>query len=149
VIFSRKYFYDFIFPSLAVIRHVTYFMQHGHEELAYKVLGEYVLANVRGALTVGLAVEKRFAPEPSGPKQTTTAPESITEAEAGSTTEAPGGWTTEAPESSGEAGFTTEAPGGWTTEAPEESSGEEGSATEASVEEKRELRHQNRRKYKM
>ena len=129
-----------------VINHVKYFLEHGQEDLAYKIVGVYELANVRGALTVGLAVEKRFAPEPSGPKPTTTAPESTTEGEAGSTTEALGGWTTEAPESSGEAGSTTEAPGGWTTEAPEESSGEEGSATEASVEEKRELRHQNRRR---
>lgn len=107
-----------------MIKHVTYFMQHDHEELAYRVLGEYVLANVRGALTVGLAVEKHFAPEPSGSKPTATAPELTTEAEAGST---------------------TEAPEEWTTEAPEESSGEAGSTTEASVEEKRELRHQNRR----
>ena len=56
-----------------MIRRVIYFMQHGHVELAYRDLGEYVLANVRGALTVGLAVEKHFATEPSGSKSTTEA----------------------------------------------------------------------------
>lgn len=45
-----------------VINHVKYFLEHGHNDLAYKIVGEYVLANVRGAVTVGLAVEKRFKP---------------------------------------------------------------------------------------
>ena len=94
---------------------MTYLLQQGHEELAYRVLGEYVLANVRGALTVGLALEKHFGPEPSSSKSTTT---------------------TKA---------TTEAV--WTTEVPEESATDEevGSTTEASVKEKRVLRHKNGR----
>lgn len=54
-------------------------MQHGHEDLAYKDLGKYILDNVRGALTVGLVLEKRFAPKPSGSKPTTTSPQSTTE----------------------------------------------------------------------
>ena len=29
----------FIFPYLEVISHVTYLLQQGHEELAYRVLG--------------------------------------------------------------------------------------------------------------
>lgn len=105
----------FIFPYLEVISHVTYLLQQGHEELAYRVLGEYVLANVRGALTVGLVLEKHFGPEPSSSKSTTT---------------------TKA---------TTEAV--WTTEVPEGSATDEevGSTTEASVKEKRVLRHQNGR----
>jgi len=45
-----------------VISHVKYFLEHGHEDVAHKIVGEYVLANVRGAMTVGLAVEKRFKP---------------------------------------------------------------------------------------
>ena len=106
-------------------------MQHGQKELAYKVLGGYALANVRGALTVGLAVEKQFAPEPSSSKPssskpTTTAPKS--------TTEEPEVFTTDA-----EIESTTEAPEGSATDAEVEST------TEASVEEKRVQRHQNRR----
>ena len=100
-----------------MISHVTYLMQHGHDDLAYRYVGEYVLANVRGALTVGLAVEKHFAPEPSSSKPTTTtAPKPTTKLV----------WTTEAPE-----GSTTDE--------------EEGSTTEASVKEKRLLHHQNGR----
>lgn len=45
-----------------MLNHVKYFLEHGHNDLAYKIVGEYVLANVRGAVTVGLAVEKRFKP---------------------------------------------------------------------------------------
>lgn len=134
-----------------VFQHVEYFLQHGRKEYAYKVVGEYVLANVRGALTVGLAVEKRFAPEPSGLKPTTTAPESTTEAEVGSTTEVYE-WTTEGTiEASGlTSEATTETSEEWTTtEVPEELSGEEGTATEPSVAEKRELHHLNRRVHKM
>lgn len=101
-------------------------MQHGHEDLAYKDLGKYILDNVRGALTVGLALEKRFAPKPSGSKPTTTSPQSTTEGGAGSTTE----------------GVTTEAPKVSTTE------GVAGPTTEASVEEKRVLRHHNRRMHR-
>ena len=104
-------------------------MQHGREDLAYKVLGKYILDNVRGALTVGLAVEKRFAPKPSGSKPTTTSPQSTTEGGAGSTTEGVTGSTTEAPEVS-------------TTEEVEVLS------TEALVEEKRVLRHHNRRMHR-
>jgi len=120
-------------------------MQRGHEDLAYKVLGKYILDNVRGALTVGLAVEKRFAPKPSGSKPTTTSSQSTTEGGAGLTTEGEAGSTTEAPEVStaeGEAGSTTEALEVSTTE------GEAGSTTEALVEEKRVLRHHNRRMHR-
>ena len=48
--------------SLVVTNHVKYFLEHGQKDLAHKIVGEYVLANVRGSLTVGLAVEKRVKP---------------------------------------------------------------------------------------
>ena len=113
-----------------MIKHVTYFLKQGHEELAYRILGAYVLANVRGALTVGLAVEKQLAPEPSSSKPTSTASKS--------TTEEPEGFTTDV-----EMVSTTEAPEGSATDAEVEST------TEASVEEKRMQRHQNRRMHEI
>ena len=41
-----------------MISRVKYFLEHGQEDLAHKIVGEYLLANVRGAVTVGLAVEE-------------------------------------------------------------------------------------------
>lgn len=52
-----------------MISRVKYFLEHGQEDLAHKIVGEYLLANVRGAVTVGLAVEERLKPEPK-PKPT-------------------------------------------------------------------------------
>ncbi len=49
-------------------------MEHGHEDLAFNVVGEYLLHNLRGALTVGLAVEKRLEPKPTGSKPTGSKP---------------------------------------------------------------------------
>ena len=113
-----------------MIRHVTDFLQHGHQDLAYKFSGQYLLGNIRAALVVGLAVEKSFAPKPTDSKPTITAPES--------TTETPKELTTEA-----EAGSTTEVLEELTTE------GEAGSTTGVPVEVKRVLRHQNRRVHEM
>jgi len=48
----------------AMISRVKYFLEHGQEDLAHRIVGEYLLANVRGAVTVGLAVEERLKPEP-------------------------------------------------------------------------------------
>ena len=109
-------------------------MEHGHQDLAYKTVGEYLFANVRGAVTVGLAVEKRFAPKPTGSKPTGSRP--ITTSAPESTTEAPE--STTAPQTTTEASESTTAPQ-TTTEASE-------STTPAPViQEKRLLHHQNRR----
>ena len=47
-----------------MISRVKHFLEIGLEDLAHKIVGEYLLANVRGAVTVGLAVEERLKPEP-------------------------------------------------------------------------------------
>ena len=56
--------------SLAMINRVKYYLKQGQEDEAHKTVGEYLLANFRAALTVGLAVEKRFEPQHTGSKPT-------------------------------------------------------------------------------